>query len=226
MNLHTIPPLYVDANLRWNAARIPVQLRGHVIEDLALPFGACDAARDFIESFPQRYLPENTPLAAYPEDRSLVGRGLTLTGHPHAGKTSLGCAVLTEIALGRADVTVLFVPFGDYMHSFNERHTWRREARSANYEENIAQLDGTLTRVMDSSLVLLDDIGREHTTASGAAADELYRVVRSRHRRGLVTILTTSLSPQALQEAYSAHMADFLLREFTTVMVSAPGHRA
>lgn len=215
------PLIPVEPNLRWNAARIPMQLRGRTTEDLALPAPVISAARAFIDSFPARYVPESTPLNQFPEDRSMIGRGLTLTGPHKAGKTSLGCAILTEVAsttVTHPSLTIMFVPFTDYMHVFNERHGWRA-GRDMLFEENLAGLETSLSVVMEASLILLDDVGAEHSTASRAAADELYRVVRSRHRRGLVTILTTGLGPQELGEAYSPAMADFMLRSFTHLPV-------
>lgn len=208
-----------DPNLRWNAIRIPVRYRGHVIGDVNVDEDSKSAARAFVDSFAQRWVPETTPTARYPENRDLIGHGLTLMGNPKTGKTRLACAILTEVASGHPQATVLFTPFADYIHFFNERHTWAR-SRDALSEANLNKIDASLSSVLEASLVVLDDIGREHMTASNAAVDELYRVLRSRERRGLVTIVTTSLTLDALKSAYDMHLSDFLVRSHTPVLVS------
>lgn len=207
-----------DPNLRWNAMRMPVQYRGLTINERVLQPEVYRAVCDFIAGFPVRWVPEDVALQDYPRDRSLIGRGLTVMGVPRTGKTRLGCAILTEIALGYRDATALFCPFADYVHAFNERHAWRGQSDSA-AGLNLAGLDVALNAVMSASLLLLDDIGREHMTASSSAADELYRILRSRQRRGLVTLVTTSLTTPSLLTAYDAHLADLLLSAFDTVVL-------
>lgn len=217
----------VDPVLRWNAARIPVQRRGRTLEDLALPGSVLSEARAFVDTFAQRHLPETLPMSQYPADRELIGRGALLSGLPKTGKTSLGCAILTEVSLTAPEyppVNVLFVPWPDYMHFFNERHSWR-ERRDMTFEENLVNLEVTLDRVMQASLVLFDDVGAEHATASKASADEMYRVLRSRHRRGLVSMVATLLSPKELAESYSPALSDFLLRDLDHIRVTVSGAR-
>jgi hypothetical protein len=158
----------------------------------------------------------------YPQDRELVGVGLTITGVSHLDVTKLGCAILTEIALGTqsgSGVSVLYVPFAEYMHAFNERHTWRsREDLLAG--ENLAAFDHSLTVMLGSSLVLLDGVGQERITGSGAARDELSRLLNSRYRRGLVSIAATSVPVAELAEIYGRGLSDMLLRSFTRLHIA------
>lgn len=205
-----------DANLRWNAARIPVQRRGRTVNDLALPEATLRAASEFVDSFAERYVPETTALEQFPEDRSLIGVGLTLTGMPKVGKTSLGCAILTEVAVTCLvrPLSVLYTPWPDYMHFFNERHAWREAKNGIEHEDDLESLDAAMHRVEHDSLILLDDVGIERVTSSGAARDELSRIVRARYRRGLVTLVASSLAPASMHELYGAHLSDFLLGTF------------
>jgi len=210
----------------WNAARFPVGTWGRVLEDLAHPEATLQIARDFIETFAVRYVPERTPLSEFPDDRSLIGVGLFVSGPPKIGKTEIACTVLTEIVLGRRydGITVLYVPWPDYIHFFNERHAWR-EGRGIEHEDDLESLDASMDRVMHDSLIVIDDIGRERITASGASYDELYRVLASRRRRGLVTIAVTGVGLPQMIAAYPEHLVEFL-RGFTQLPVTIPRHRS
>lgn len=214
----------VDPNIRWNAARIPVQRRGRTLEDLALPHSVLEQAREFVDTFGQRYLPESTPLDQYPQERDLIGVGLTITGVSPRDVTKLGCAILTEVASlaqSGSGVSVLYAPLAEYMHAFNERHLWRDRREDMLAEENLSVFEHSLTVLLGSSLVLFDGVGQERITASGAARDELSRLLCSRYRRGLVSIAATSVPVAEIGEIYGRVLSDMLLREFTRLHITA-----
>lgn len=215
------PDYRPDPNLRWKSARIPVQMRGRRIDDLTdIPEQVREAAKAFVESFGQRWFDEDTPYDQYPDDRSLIGRGLTLIGPFRHGKTALACAIMTEVALAYPEASIRFVGYADYVHAFTERHTLARLG-TTEAEEELTGTQVSIDRVFKSALVTLDDVGHEHSTASRTGADELERLIRSRHRRGLPTILTSNLLASEWAHAYSPAMSAFLSHELPPLVVNS-----
>lgn len=210
----------VDPGLKWASAGLPKAAYGRGLDDLPdVNPDALTSCREFVHTLRRRYLPQRAPMAAFPADRSLLGRGLTLTGPNRRGKTSLACAILTEVAARYPDVQILFCPWADYMHAFNERHVYTRLGAAG--VEDYAGITRDIDAVLSAGVLVLDDVGHEHTTASRAAIDELDRIVRRRHRHALPTIMTTDLLMTGWSEAYTPALSAFLSRELPPVLVDS-----
>lgn len=164
------------------------------------------------------------------------GLGLLLMGAPGRGKTLLAHlaadAVLdAEEALHgvrRRDVLLALTVQG-YLDLFRQcmdamdvvRKTGDEEAghRYLRAQESIEAIQ---TRI---KVILLDDIGKEHTTATGYAQHQIERLVRARGNRGLPLIITTNLDGAGLVAQYGESFASYMLQVCIPVPVSGEDYR-
>jgi DNA replication protein DnaC len=85
-----------------------------------------------------------------------------------------------------------------------------RDALAQEAREEIAEIteaEWILRR--GAYLVILDDVGKEHRTASGWAAQEFELLLRERYDSGLPTIITTNLSFDKWDAEYSQNLRSF-----------------
>lgn len=75
--------------------------------------------------------------------------------------------------------------------------------------------------VKGADFLLLDDVGREHESASGWSDDKVFNLLRFRHNRCLPTILTTNVPIEQLEERYTEGMRSFL--QEATVIIPMEG---
>lgn len=188
----------------WTTAHMPVAMRGMRIKDhFDIPSELRECAEDFVETFGDRHVPEGNPTSTYPDDRALIGVGMTLSGPPGRGKTSLACAIATEVAF-RYHSTIFFTASADYLAAFFSRHN------ALVGDEDRLRNQLICSRSIQASLLVLDDMGSEHVAASGSAQKEFTRLIRQRHANARPTIITTNLGPTGWAEAYGAATGDFL----------------
>lgn len=188
----------------WNTARMPVAARGLGVADCPeIDEELRELGGGFVESFRERYIPPMTPVDSLPKDRSRIGVGLTFSGPAGRGKTSLACAIATEVALAYR-ATIYFVAAPDYLHA----HFDRNNAMAPDAER--AGLQTVYHRAQHAALLVLDDMGAEMITNSPAAQREFSRLIRHRHSLAQPTLITTNLGPTGWTEAYGAATGSFL----------------
>jgi DNA replication protein DnaC len=164
------------------------------------------------------------------------GLGLLIMGDPGRGKTLLahmaadGVLDAEEVLLGvrRRDVLLALTVQG-YLDLFRRQMDCMDLVRKTG-DEDAAQeymrcqqsIEAVQTKI---KVVLIDDIGKEHTTATGYAQHQIERLVRARGNRGLPTILTTNLDTVELADQYGESFLSYMLQVCSLVPVSGKDHR-
>lgn len=229
MITETTEPVTEVHPLRWANARIPMTARGLTWEDYrkANPHARVPLEKSvaFCESFPQRYISQKTPLADYPEDRLIIGRGLVLGGSPRTGKTMLLSILLQQVALTHG-VKVIYATMADYISAMIELQRLQKRADQGDPTAlaKYRTIEDFLDIVRRAPFVGLDDVGKEHKTSSGFAEDEFDRLLRNRHDGGRPTAMTTNVSIDKWA-MYHESMPGFIADVYDVVPVVKPERR-
>lgn len=153
---------------------------------------------------------------------------LLLWGKPGLGKTLLAVASLNErqrlfefrIKGGSAvpkgclqilrqnKFPVYFIQLAElidmHIRSFN-----LRDRDEETYNDLVNLLEDLSSRVR---FLVVDDVGKEHSTQSGFSTDTFDLLVRSRYNNGLSTIFTSNLPLSRWESCYSDSMRSFIER--------------
>lgn len=85
------------------------------------------------------------------------------------------------------------------------------ELKEAFIEDRLAEADGTETiiqRCEGVRFLIIDDMGKEHRTASGFAETKFGALLRQRSRQRRATSITTNLDPKAFRLVYGDSAAE------------------
>jgi len=131
------------------------------------------------------------------------GKGLIFYGEPGHGKTTLALAVIQEVMTtfmpDQLDVKpehtlvrpCYFITFNDLMSLTN------RVIHNDASDEDVILYQGILGNYESDSqnvrVLIVDDLGKEHKTASGWNSSVFHQVLRTRFNNGLPTIITTNV---------------------------------
>ena len=134
---------------------------------------------------------------------------LTLFGETGVGKTHLAVAIAVERTKQGHPVWFAFVPeLLDYL-----RYTFTPESR--------VTYDRVFDEVKNTDLLLLDDLGREHS--SPWAEEKLYQIIVHRHNGRLPTVITSTLDFAEKTGPISSRVRDPYVGQL--VRVDAPDYR-
>jgi len=151
----------------------------------------------------------------------LCGKGLLLVGKPGHGKTTIASLVLQEVLRraephiwGNSDFMVkkpvLFVDYPKLLRI--QQRSWKDEVGDDAYLMD--QIYGESKSTDNVSILVLDDLGKEHRTASGWAENTFDAVLRCRYNSGLPTIVTTNVPLKSWGEVYGQAMESFAHEAF------------
>lgn len=224
--MYDLSALRPSVRSQINAAQLPVRTVGWEMSDLKDYDGVTQPA---INQWVSQVHAGNIIKA---QGNPLCGKGLLLVGKPGHGKTTLASVVLQDVLRtsepslwGSADTIVKRpVIFVDYPKLLRiQQRAWKDD----DGDESILmdQIYGD-SKVGNISILVLDDLGKEHRTASGWAENTFDALLRARYNAGLPTIVTTNVPLKSWGEVYGEAMESFAHEAFLPInVVSAEGDR-
>lgn len=124
---------------------------------------------------------------------------LLLFGAPGLGKTFLSAAIAREVTAEGWSVV-----YDTAAHIF-ERFEIQKFGREEDAENDVE-------RILNCDLLILDDLGTEMTTAFVQSA--LYQIINTRLMEKKSTIISTNLSPEKLEQRYTAQTVSRIEGEY------------
>jgi len=154
------------------------------------------------------------------------GRGLMLVGQPGHGKTTLALAIIQEMmrtfpieAFDVQENKVLIKPC--YFATFNSIIALKGDLIGGGTDEQERLFLGMAGESLDDAynirVLVVDDIGKEHMSASGWQKTLVHDILRSRFNNGLPTIVTTNLPVKSWSAAYGEATGSFIHEAFVTI---------
>lgn len=187
---------------------VPVRFEGCTLSDYDTALGprsVRDDVRAYIDGF---------------DGHRKTGRGVLLLGAPGRGKTMLGCMILNEVvAKGyNAYFTTLAGYIKRIQSTFDLKSAWEKMQDPEAYEEWLDTRAVLKSMRNDVDLLVVDDVGKEHLTASRFAEDEFDFLVRYRFDRGLPMVMSTNTPVREWGERYGKAMESFIHEAFELIV--------
>ncbi len=129
---------------------------------------------------------------------------LFLLGKTGTGKTHISLSIAKEVS--KLGYTVAYGSLLNYLRIIEKEHF----GRSQNPETDTLQL------LINTDLVVLDDLGSEFRTSFYESV--LYNIINSRINLGIPTIISSNLSAPELQKNYNDRIISRLFSVYTTLM--------
>lgn len=157
------------------------------------------------------------------EGKETCGLGMMFYGLPGRGKTTVANAVIQDI-IRNVDPSVVgmepgkAVPRPCYFITYNGLLDLKGAIMEDHDPNDELLYNGLLGEATDDSynvrILVLDDVGKEHSSASGWQKNMLHHVLRTRFNNGLPTIVTTNVALNDWDAHYGAATQSFIHEAF------------
>jgi len=208
-------------------ASIPKARIGWTLEDCTdAPKKALDGLRKWVTA-----VSEGKIILA--SGQAHCGRGILLYGKPGRGKTTLALATIQDMMLNfpleafvPAEGKVLIRPC--YFATFNDILDLKGQLMGNDDLEDEQRLyDGMLGNCKEDAynirVLIIDDVGKEHTSLSGWQSNMLHHLLRTRFNNGLPTIVTTNIARDDWAESYGDATGSFAKEAFIYLTIDGEG---
>ena len=208
-------------------ASIPKARIGWTLEDCTdAPKKALDGLRKWVNA-----VSEGKIILA--SGQAHCGRGILLYGKPGRGKTTLALATIQDMMLNfpleafvPAEGKVLIRPC--YFSTFNDILDLKGQLMGNDDLEDEQRLyDGMLGNCKEDAynirVLIIDDVGKEHTSLSGWQSNMLHHLLRTRFNNGLPTIVTTNIARDDWAESYGDATGSFAKEAFIYLTIDGEG---
>jgi DNA replication protein DnaC len=160
------------------------------------------------------------------EGKQTCGIGLMLYGLPGRGKTTVANTLIQEILrvsspeiLGMVPGRIVSRPC--YFITYNGLLDLKGAIMDDHDPEDELLYNGVLGEAVDDAynvrVLVLDDVGKEHASASGWQKNMLHHVLRTRFNNGLPTIVTTNIKIDDWEAHYGSATQSFVHEAFIYV---------
>lgn len=204
---------------QWAKGNVPIKLRGLGLDSYepvistktgrphASGLIAMEESKRFVAEFANHFISTvRADSGDLPKDRSNIGRGLMFYGRNGTRKTTLATAILTEVQFRSPSWGGFYIRFSDWKRYLTDTFSSGRE------NSDIAKK--MLQRAENWPLLVLDDIGQEHRTATGFTESVLHELLRNRYEAARPTIITTNIPPDDMRSTYGASLDSFRFDAF------------
>jgi DNA replication protein DnaC len=202
------PTCAKNGTYRWKGADYPcdcemqLQLHKHY---LAAGIGATYQCLDW-DDLENAEIVKTVKEYAEDKDRILRGAGLILTGDLGTGKTMAATLCLKEFI--RAGLSCFATTFAEMIELYTAG--WYSDEQRAYFNR----------KVIESQVLLLDDVGRALKRKNQLEETTFDTVLRTRVQHRRATILTTNLSMDELGEGYGGAVLRLLREKATAIEVT------
>ena len=159
------------------------------------------------------------------------GKGLLIYGEPGNGKTTLALVVLQDMlrnlsmdAFAPQENKIIVNPC--YFITFNDvvelRGSLMGDSKTDEMERLFLGMHGECADdAYNVRVLIVDDVGKEHMSASGWQRSVLHHLLRSRFNRGLPTIVTTNVKLDSWDTLYGSATESFAREAFSYLVLES-----
>lgn len=157
------------------------------------------------------------------EGKKTCGLGLMLYGQPGRGKTTMANMLIQEVLRKSKPETLGMTPGKTvsrpaYFITYNGLLDLKGAIMEDHDSDDELLYNGILGEAYDDAynvrVLVLDDVGKEHASASGWQKNMLHHVLRTRFNNGLPTIVTTNLKIDDWEAHYGSATQSFVHESF------------